>query len=379
MMKFKYMIWALALVSMVMAGGVAQAGSTPTPAQPVAQADLDTTFLWPEAGLRFVYPSDWQQINDAQADFVLLAPLEGESFVYMAMQSGLYDPSSESVLEIMTSFVENSEDLVEFSAGESIAYQFTDASDDITSIFVGFTSDEVKIHLINLSVSNDIVDQWLPVLEGIVASMEIAPLALDAETLNAQMQSNFEATGRLMVGELDAPAQVYEFLDFACPHCVDYHHDLNRLVQDQVLTGNTNLQFGTLTFVAGELSVNASTAQVCAAQLGIGWDVHNLLFETYTLDGRTAYEVSSIIENVAAAELAVDMAEFEACMEDGSTAAAYLELVRTDAQEYGVSSTPTVLFADAEGNFDLMTLPTGQRIQRANLNITYAYIASLVE
>lgn len=379
MLKFKYMIWALALISVVMAGGVAQASNIPTTTQTMAQAELDATFTWPEAGLRFEYPSDWQQINDAQADFVLLAPLEGESFVYMAMQSGLYDPTSESVLEIMTSFVDNPNDLVEFTAGESTAYQFTDTSEDITSIFVGFTSDAVKIHLLNLSVSNDVVDQWLPVLQDIVASMVVEPLELDADILNTQMQANFEATGRLIIGELDAPAQVYEFLDFACPHCVDYHDELNRLVQDQVLPGNTNLQFGLLTFVAGDLSVNAATAQVCATQLGIGWDVHNLLFNTYRFDGRTAYEVPSIVENVAAADLGVDMGEFEACMEDGSAAEAYLELVSSDAQNYGVNSTPTVLFADAEGDFDLMTLPTNQQVARANLNITYAYIASLAE
>ncbi|PJF43818.1 MAG: hypothetical protein CUN55_07115 [Phototrophicales bacterium] len=342
-----------------------------------AQTDTEAVFVWPEAGLRFNYPADWQQLSDPNADFVLVAPLTGDSFAYMAMQSGLYDASTESVGEIMASFVENAEDLSEFSVGEVIAYRFTEASDDLTSIFVGFTADEMKVHLINLTVSNDIVDEWLPVFEQIIDSMTIEPLALDHEILNAQLQANFEETGRLIVGELDAPTRIYEFLDFACPHCVDYHDDINRLVQDQVLSGNANLQFGTLTFVAGQLSRNAAAAQVCAAKLGVGWDVHNLLFETYRFDGRTAYEVDAILANIEAAELDVDIDEFAECMNDEDTITAYLGAVQADAVQYGVSATPTMLFASADGDFGLLVLSNGQEVSRANLNTTYDYIAEL--
>lgn len=379
MLKIKHLLWVAALVGVVMTNGVTQANDTP-PANSVAvvQTDLEGVFEWPEAGLRFAYPADWQQFGDANADFVLVAPLEGDSIVYVAMQSGFYDPSTETVEEIMTSFVTDPADLSTFEAGETIAFRFTETSDDLTSIFVGFTSDEIKVHLINLSVSSDIAEEWVPVLETIVESMTIDRLVLDVETLNAQMQANYEATGRLIVGDLDAPAQVYEFLDFACPHCADYHDDLRRLVEDQVLTGNANLQFGTLTFVAGELSVNAATAQVCAARLGVGWDVQNILFKTYRFDGREAYEVDAILENIDAANLGVDMGEFTSCIEDDSIANDYLTLVQSDAASYGVSSTPTVLFAPADGDFAPMVL-NGQQVSRANLSVTYGYLNSLAE
>ncbi len=379
MVKFKYVLWVAALVSVLMINGVAQASNIPSQSSVATQVELDATFNWPEAGLSFDYPSNWQPVNDQNADFLLAAPVTDNQIVYLALQSGLYDAANESVEEIMVSFVDSPEDLSEILIGEVVAYEFRESSNGLSSIFIGFTSDEVNVHLLNLTVSDVVADEWMPVLEDIVASLTIELLSLDAETLNAQLQANYEATGRLIVGELDAAVQIYEFLDFACPHCVDYHDDLNRLVQDQVQTGNANLQFGIMTFVAAELSENAAAAQVCAAKLGIGWDMHNLLFKSYRFDGRVAYELDAIVENVTSAELDVDMDEFVTCLNDEDTLSDYLAIAQADAAEYSVNSTPTLLFAGTESDFALLTLPNGQSVSRTNLNLIYAYISSLAE
>lgn len=379
MLKFKPVLWVAVLVAMMVTSGIAAADNTPHTETLPAQTALDATFEWPEAGLSFEYPTDWQQLNDDNADFLLVSPLQGESIVYVAMQSGLFDAEQETVEEIVGSFVDNPEELTVFTAGEGTAYQFTEVSDGFTSVFVGFTADDTQIHLMNLTTSDDIAADWLPVFDDIVASIVIEPLELDSELLNEQMQANYEATGRVIVGDLDAPIQAYEFLDFACPHCVDFHDSLNRLVQDQVVTGNANLQFGVLTFVAGELSVNAAAAQVCGASLGIGWDVHNILFKSYRYDGRAAYETDSILDNIEAAELPVERDEFAACMTDEEIVGDYLDLIGQDAGAFGVSSTPTMLFAAGDDLYALMTLSDGRTVSRANLAFTYVYMESLVE
>jgi hypothetical protein len=369
------------ILALLLTAGLAMAADAPTSSPSHRQADIELTqeLYWPEAGVTIMHPEDWQLVNDPNFDFVLLGTQTENDLAYVTMQSG--GLGGDSVLDIMTSFDGVTEGSVsEFEAGDVTAYRFTDETENGTIVFIGFTPDDSTLFLLGMFASGDLWSEWEGIYEAVIDEMAIDAIDLDNETLNAQMQTNYEETGMLMVGEPDAPVQIYEFLDFACPHCVDFHYSLNRLVQDYVETGDANLAFGLLTFVGGPLSENASAIQVCGAQLGVGWDVHNIIFESYREQGgaQTGFAAETLLDAVAAAELDVDMATFNACFAESTGLEDFLALSQADATEYGVSGTPSMLYATAEEDFSFMMSGQGEPITRTNLFFTYEYLDSLL-
>lgn len=387
-MRFlKHLFPAFALLFLFATVGLATADNNELMVENTAQSGTELTqeLYWPEAGITIMHPEDWQLVNDPNFDFVLVGEqIEndegGFELAYVTMESGSL--GNTSVQEIMASFdgVEG-DDLLEFTIGDVSAYRFNTDSASGAGIFIGFTPDNATLFLMGMFASESLWGEWEAVFESMIEAMVVDELVLDNAALNAQMQANYEATGRLTIGNLDAPVEIYEFLDFACPHCVDFHYSLNRVVQDYVVTGQANISFGLLTFVGGELSENASAAQVCGAQLGIGWDVHNIIFDSYREQGgaQAGYNADVLLAAIEAAELDVDMAAFNACFAESTGLDEFLQLTDADADQYGVSSTPVILFASEGEDFSFMMSGSGEPITRTNLYFTYDYIESLLD
>jgi protein-disulfide isomerase len=344
----------------------------------VGQTELGQVLNWSEAGITIPYPSDWQLIGDENFDFVILGPTAENTgaFTIIALQQNAMFAST--LREDMEDIAGGDDaDLVEISFGDVEAWRFDTEDETQHTVLVGFSPAPNRVAVLFLSAPLAAWDETGLIFDDILSAIEVEPLELDHETFNEQLQQSFADDGNLVIGDPDAPVLIVEFLDYSCPHCADYRHTVNRLIQDYVMTGRARLNLGLLTFVGQEFSVTAANAQFCGAELGIGWDVHELLFNEYEeLGAAEAYTNDHILGALAESELDVDMDAFETCLTEASFDEV-LETSATWATELEVGGTPSMLFGTSEDDLAFMTNDAGEIITRTLLLFTYEHIDQL--
>lgn len=341
----------LSLIVFLAIAPMALAQETAPSSDITQQEDRDTqTWQWPELGLSLEYPAGWQfTLSSESADFVLYGePTDTGNFPFVSLQSGNYDPETEVLTEIFAEIAGEDTTLTEIEFGGQPAWQF-DFSDHTQMVsFIGFSAGESTLAILGFVVPNEITEATAPVIEAIIASAEIQVFALDNVLLNSQMQFNYDDFGVIGVGNPEAPVTLYEFLDFSCPHCGHFATSVAWIAQDYVASEDVFLQFVLLDIIGGEASRMAATAQVCAVELNIGWDVHELLFEEILFGTEelayTAEDIAAVVEN---AELGISGEEFGECLANTDVT----ELIEANsalATELDVTSTPSLLFSNAD-------------------------------
>ncbi|NDJ84460.1 MAG: thioredoxin domain-containing protein [Chloroflexi bacterium] len=313
--------------------------------------ELGETFTWREAGLSFPYPQDWELVLQQGYDAVLIAPQDegSEEIAYITMQSTSVDPD-QSLEQNMTELLPDlADDLTESSLGDLDALSLDISDENQHTRLITFSAADGYAGLMVLSSSASIWDEWEGTFETIVSEAEFTPLELDHEALNAQMLESFEADGTLTVGDPEAPIVVVEFLDFSCGHCANFSHQMDRLVQDFVPSGEARVTFNILVGVGGEFSRIAAQAKYCGVTLGYGWDMHGLIFAEYTTKGpQEAYTQDNLIEAVENADFDIDSDAFAACMEEADFSEV-LTANQARASELEVTGTPTVFVGEDGG------------------------------
>ncbi len=324
-------------------------------AQSSDDLELTDSITWPEAGLTLLYPAGWAFAPDQRFDFVLMEPPEegDDSVTYIALQTGSAG-RGESLRDVMVRVAgDDSDTLTEVTVGGADAWQLEITGEDQRTWLVGFSPAAGQIGLLNLSSSLQTWDNLELTFTAILGSATVTPLEIDHELLNAQMLASYENDGSLTVGDSDAPTIIVEFMDFSCGHCAEYSHSIDRLVQDYVVPGKARFSFGILTFVAGDLSERAGVAQVCGARMGVGWDMHQVVFGEYMAKGaQAAYTQENLLEAVSQADLDIDMAEFETCLADEAMAELLISSAAW-ATELGVEATPTVFVGSSNDDLEL--------------------------
>lgn len=136
-----------------------------------------------------------------------------------------------------------------------------------------------------------------------------------------------------ILGDPDAPITIIEFADFQCPFCIRHFQEtypqLVAQYGDQIRFVFKNFPLRTLHPDAD----SAAQAGECANEQGKFWEYHDLLFGGTLGLGQEAYEGY-------AEQVGLDLAAFNACLEEGR----YAEAVDRDyalGQQTGVSATPT--------------------------------------
>lgn len=139
-------------------------------------------------------------------------------------------------------------------------------------------------------------------------------------------------------GDPAAPITIVEFSDFQCPFCRRaYDQVLPQIVRDYVDTGKATLVYKHTAFLGPESSWAAVAAE-CAADQNRFWDFHNLLFNRQNGENQGAFSKDKLLS--FAAELKLDLTQFEPCLNNDET----LARVQADTQEgrqAGVTGTPT--------------------------------------
>jgi protein-disulfide isomerase len=148
------------------------------------------------------------------------------------------------------------------------------------------------------------------------------------------------ADGVMILGDADAPVTIVEFSDYQCPYCErHFQQTWPQLRADFVETGRVRYVFKDfpLTSIHSQ-APKAHEAARCAGEQGAYWEMHDRIFEGQATWANKASHVDVFKDY--AAELDLDTAAFDACLDGGR----WTDAVNADFEEgvnLGVRGTPT--------------------------------------
>lgn len=144
------------------------------------------------------------------------------------------------------------------------------------------------------------------------------------------------------LGDPTAPIHFRVVTNYACSHCNTYHTgDLNRFVEDYVLTGQATLDLALVTTTAAppQAEVAVLTA-FCAGEQGAFWEMTDELYRIARSSGVSAFNLNDL--RSSARSMGLDAGELVQCASSGK----YYPLLNAHQrfmQDNGVSGTPTLL------------------------------------
>lgn len=153
-------------------------------------------------------------------------------------------------------------------------------------------------------------------------------------------------------GNPDADVILYEYSDFECPFCAQFHPSMNQLMEeygDQVAWVYRHFP---LTMIHPNAQ-KAAEASECVVKLGgkdMFWQFTDRIFEENTnLGGRLTPETATTI----AGELGINQASFEDCLDSGEMAAK-VEASLTGGSTAGVAGTPGTILMTRDGQVEFL-------------------------
>lgn len=146
------------------------------------------------------------------------------------------------------------------------------------------------------------------------------------------------------MGDPNAPIVIDVFEDFQCPSCRIFTEEVEmRVAETYVVTGQVYYVFHQYPFI-DSASVNkeshqASNASMCAAEQGLFWEYHDILFANWNGENAGAFSDRRLVAFAEA--LGLDMDQFNECFKEDR----YSDEIQADyalGTELGVSGTPSV-------------------------------------
>ena len=158
-------------------------------------------------------------------------------------------------------------------------------------------------------------------------------------------------------GLATAPVEIENWSDFQCPHCKTFATTIGaRLDQGPIADGQVRLVFRQMAFL-GDDSVQAAAASECAADQGQFWAYHDKLFANQGGRGSGSFARPNLKRY--GAQLGLDTASFDRCVDSGQTIAR-VQAETALGEQKGVHSTPT-LFVNGQ---KIEGVPTWESLQR---------------
>lgn len=146
------------------------------------------------------------------------------------------------------------------------------------------------------------------------------------------------------MGDPNAPVVIDVFEDFQCPACRIYSEEIEtRITETYVAAGQVYYIFHQYPFIdrasVNKESQQAANASMCAAEQGLFWEYHDILFANWSGENVGAFNDKQLV--AFAETLSLDMDFFTSCFEENR----YQDEIQTDFElgtEMGVSGTPSV-------------------------------------
>ena len=130
-----------------------------------------------------------------------------------------------------------------------------------------------------------------------------------------------QTDGRI-AGDPNAPVRIVSYEDFQCPFCREFNAETGALLEEEfVETGVASIEYRHLAFL-GDESVRAAEASECAADQGLFWEYHNILFLRQGAENDGVFATGNLkgfAREVAAAlpERDFDLGAFDSCLDSG--------------------------------------------------------------
>jgi predicted DsbA family dithiol-disulfide isomerase len=152
-----------------------------------------------------------------------------------------------------------------------------------------------------------------------------------AQYLLGPHRTNISGSGPAR-GPANAPVKIVEFSDFECPFCGQFNPSLEKVRAE--FGDKVRIEFRQYPLPNHANAQKAAEAGLCADEQGKFWEMHDAMFKD-----RAKLSVPDL--KAHAAELKLDTARFNACLDSGKTANRVREDMKAAAAA-GVSGTPAV-------------------------------------
>lgn len=153
--------------------------------------------------------------------------------------------------------------------------------------------------------------------------------------------------GLAVIGSDEAPIMIGEVADFACPHCVDYHPTMKRLVETFAPTGQAQFVYMPVNWTGGSNSTVAAQAAYCAGEQGAYWQFHEEIFELSDNEGANGFDRDTFLD--MAGDMGLDTGDMEQCMNNNRSRRGLNEALDL-APRIGVTGTPGLVYSVDGGN-----------------------------
>jgi protein-disulfide isomerase len=186
---------------------------------------------------------------------------------------------------------------------------------------------------------------WIAVIAVGVLILVIIQTQLSLRNIVMPEVYPYQNTDGRAIGDPNAPVVIELFSDFQCSACDLFHDQTTQaLVESYVDTGQVYLVYRHFPVIdqntARKESHDAAQASMCAAEQGMFWEYHDVLFENRTGENVGAF-IPARLEQFAE-NLGLDMEQFNTCVSEDR----YRDEIDTDlaeGQEVGVNATPSLL------------------------------------
>lgn len=168
-----------------------------------------------------------------------------------------------------------------------------------------------------------------------------ATIQLEAAQLAALVSSN----AGMRLGNDTAPVVVVEFADFQCPGCKESARYIFPIVKEFVDAGQVRYYFKDFPLPQHAHARLTSAAAHCAGEQDQWVPMHDLLYERQARWANAADPKAQVM--AYAAELGVDTARFEACLES-ERVKQQVDQSFQEAMQLKVQNTPTLLVQGKE-------------------------------
>lgn len=180
--------------------------------------------------------------------------------------------------------------------------------------------------------------RWLLGIVGIaVAAVVILIIAQQANRPTGANREGLAGGAAKSLGREDAPVVVTVYSDFQCSHCAEFAFDAERqIVENEVKAGTVRLVYKHF-WLGSDGSLWAAEASECAAEQGLFWEYHDIIFENQS-GGFTKARLKGLAQQLDG----LDQNQFGRCLDTDQ----YRSTVNDDTQEarvLGLAYTPTII------------------------------------
>ncbi len=187
----------------------------------------------------------------------------------------------------------------------------------------------------------------IAIIGVLLVSQGTAPKTIDTSDIKPSVvQVPVDLADGRTLGKADAPVTLDVWSDYQCPVCGQFAEMVEpSLIRTYVANGMLRIVDHDAAFQgrrsssAYDESVESAAGARCAADQGLYWQFHNVLFANQVGENQGAYRDERL--RAIATKVGVDVAAWDACRATGKQQAA-VRAETTDAVSLGIDATPTM-------------------------------------